>query len=41
LIHGALHALGHDHIQARQARRMEALETQLLTSLGIADPYRR
>jgi probable rRNA maturation factor len=41
VIHGALHALGHDHIQARQARRMEALETQLLASLGIADPYRR
>jgi probable rRNA maturation factor len=40
VIHAALHALGHDHIQSRQARRMEALETQLLATLGIADPYR-
>ena len=41
VIHGALHALGHDHVKAREARRMEALETVLLARLGIADPYRR
>ena len=39
LVHGALHALGHDHQQLRQARRMEALETQLLARIGIRDPY--
>jgi probable rRNA maturation factor len=41
LVHGALHALGHDHIRAAEARRMEALETRLLATLGVADPYRR
>ena len=41
LIHGSLHALGHDHVRAAQARVMEGLETQLLSSLGIADPYRQ
>lgn len=40
VIHGALHALGHDHLKSREARRMEALETALLARLGIADPYR-
>jgi probable rRNA maturation factor len=39
LIHGALHALGHDHERDGEARRMEALETALLAQLGIADPY--
>ncbi len=40
VIHGTLHALGHDHQQARQARRMELLETRLLAELAIPDPYR-
>ena len=40
LIHGCLHALGHDHLRARQAQRMERLETEMLARLGIADPYR-
>jgi len=38
-IHGVLHALGYDHIKARDARRMEALETAILANMGIADPY--
>jgi probable rRNA maturation factor len=38
-IHGALHALGYDHVRARDARRMEALETRVLDDMGIADPY--
>ena len=40
LVHGTLHALGHDHQKAREARLMEGLETQLLAQIGIADPYR-
>lgn len=39
VIHGALHLLGHDHIDDRDAEAMEALETKLLASIGIADPY--
>jgi probable rRNA maturation factor len=38
--HGVLHALGHDHIEADEAERMEALETRILAAQGIADPYR-
>jgi probable rRNA maturation factor len=38
-LHGTLHALGYDHIKARDARRMETLETRLLAGLRIADPY--
>ncbi|MSP89827.1 MAG: rRNA maturation RNase YbeY [Alphaproteobacteria bacterium] len=39
VVHGVLHLLGHDHIAARDARRMEALEVAVLAGLGIADPY--
>ncbi|MNV97848.1 Endoribonuclease YbeY [compost metagenome] len=38
-IHGVLHSLGYDHIKARDAKRMEALETTTLARMGIADPY--
>ncbi|WP_397476326.1 rRNA maturation RNase YbeY [Pusillimonas sp.] len=38
-VHGVLHALGHDHIDTVEARDMEALETRILASLGISDPY--
>jgi probable rRNA maturation factor len=41
LVHGALHAQGHDHERAPDARRMEAIESALLVGLGFADPYRR
>jgi probable rRNA maturation factor len=41
LVHGTLHAQGHDHLRATNARAMEALETELLLRLGYADPYRR
>ncbi len=40
VVHGALHALGHDHEKPAQARRMEALETGILRRLGFGDPYR-
>ncbi len=38
-IHGVLHLLGYDHIEDEEAEQMEALETSLLASLGISDPY--
>jgi len=40
VMHGTLHLLGYDHERSeRQARRMERLETRLLATMGIADPY--
>lgn len=38
-VHGVLHLLGFDHIQEDEAEEMEALERQILATLGIADPY--
>jgi probable rRNA maturation factor len=38
-VHGVLHLLGFDHQNERDAARMETLETRILASLGIADPY--
>jgi probable rRNA maturation factor len=38
-VHGVLHLLGHQHEHPAQARRMERMETQLLETIGIADPY--
>jgi probable rRNA maturation factor len=40
LVHGTLHAQGYDHeTSTEDADAMEALETQILAGLGIADPY--
>jgi probable rRNA maturation factor len=41
LVHGALHAQGMDHERVRDARQMEARETEVLHALGFADPYAR
>ena len=39
VVHGVLHAQGHDHETEREAARMEALEVRLLGALGYPDPY--
>ncbi len=39
IIHGLLHLLGYDHIQAQEADIMEAIEIKALAKLGIANPY--
>ena len=39
VIHGTLHLLGYDHIEAKEAEEMESLETAILDTLAIADPY--
>jgi probable rRNA maturation factor len=40
VIHGTLHAQGWDHEDDREAQKMEAKETQLLSRFRIPDPYR-
>jgi probable rRNA maturation factor len=39
VVHGMLHLLGFDHERDEEADAMEALETKVLSRLGIADPY--
>jgi probable rRNA maturation factor len=39
LVHGALHAQGHDHEIEAEAELMEAREREILAGLGFADPY--
>jgi probable rRNA maturation factor len=39
IVHGLLHLFGHDHIDEGEAEMMESLETAILGSLGIGDPY--
>ncbi len=39
VIHGALHLLGFDHEEERDAIVMEALERDILARLGHADPW--
>ena len=38
-VHGVLHLLGWDHENTPEAEAMEALERQILDSLGFDDPY--
>ena len=40
VVHGALHLIGHDHENDRDAERMERRERRVLAQFGIADPYR-
>ena len=39
LVHGTLHAQGHDHVDDADAAAMQAQETRILQGLGVADPY--
>jgi len=39
LIHGLLHLLNHDHMEEVARTRMEQLETNLLSSLNMGNPY--
>jgi probable rRNA maturation factor len=39
VIHGLLHLLGFDHTQSEQAQVMEAREVELLSALGMPNPY--
>ena len=38
-VHGFLHLIGYDHENDADAETMETLETEILSQLGIPDPY--
>lgn len=38
-VHAVLHLLGYDHETEAEARRMEALEVEILAMLGLPSPY--
>lgn len=39
IVHGTLHLLGFDHMGDSEAETMEAIERDVLATLGIEDPY--
>lgn len=39
VVHGLLHLLGYDHIDAADGDLMEATEVAILARLGLSDPY--
>lgn len=39
VVHGVLHLQGHDHESEEQAEKMEAIEIEILQSLGHTNPY--
>jgi len=39
VVHGMLHLQGYDHQTGDQATRMEALEVEILDTLGYTNPY--
>lgn len=39
VIHGVLHLLGYDHMEDKEAEKMEHLESDILIKLGYANPY--
>jgi len=39
VVHGVLHLLGYDHVEAEAAHEMEDIERAILAGLGYPDPY--
>ena len=39
IVHGVLHLLGYDHMNDSEAEAMEAIERDVMASLGLHDPY--
>ncbi|SMD04477.1 rRNA maturation RNase YbeY [Rhizobium sp. RU36D] len=39
MVHGFLHLFGYDHMNDAEAEIMESLETGILATLGLSDPY--
>jgi probable rRNA maturation factor len=40
IVHGVMHAQGYDHENDEEATEMEALEVEILETLGMPNPYK-
>jgi len=40
VVHGTLHLCGYDHLETTDAAEMEHLEIQILSEMGIPNPYK-
>jgi len=40
IVHGVMHAQGYDHENDEEAAEMEALEIEILETLGMPNPYK-
>jgi len=40
LVHGALHLQGYDHLNDKEAEKMESLEIKIMKRLGYENPYK-
>ena len=38
-VHGLLHLLDYNHVEDAKAETMESIETRILATLGLSDPY--
>ena len=38
-IHGILHLIGHDHEDVTAANKMESIEIDFLSKIGVSNPY--
>ena len=41
VVHGALHLQGLDHLRPGEARHMEMMESRILHTIGVPNPWRR
>lgn len=39
VIHGCLHLLGYDHLNKKDAEKMESIEIKIMNEIGFANPY--
>lgn len=41
IVHGVLHLFGYDHLNKKDAEKMESVEIKVLSKIGISNPYKQ